>query len=834
QDVTETNLESLRGAVGVVTQRTEIISGTVAENIALFAPLPSGAVEHAIAALGLTDWVAGLPDGLGTKLGAGGTKLSAGEEQLVSFARLLVRNVQVVVLDEATARMDPLSEARVVAASQKLLAGRTGVIVAHRLSTIERADLVAVLDHGRVAQFGYRTDLASQPGPFRDLLRAARSEHQVSDTDVDEVTEASPTEAEQALAGSVVAASVVPASSSGSSDVGSSDMGAGSSSSDIANKRRKGRVPDRRAPHQGMGQMRAVVRTFRAHKAWGLLGALCFGTAGLLASQGPIVGLLWGETVTGIEQGTPTGWLLTGLIAALFAGTALVMYGVLVYPMWWIQVSLRTRLNVMRGQTMQRRLPATPAGEVVARAMDSDRFLGYSDAWIDFCAAMLAILITSLLGWTWIAGAVLVGVMGSSALIAWAGRSISGKSAKAAADQRARYGRELVSTFDAVRTVKLSARTGPVHEHLAEIDAARVRASIREQTVNAVLGGVPVMVAFTGQIVAWFLFYLGMWPLTTTMMVAGTATGFIYYAWVAGAVITQAPGVRAWQVATQAFADGADLTELPVGVDLVKGLAPQPKPVVELVEPVVELVETTGIKPVETTGLTRPFERLELRGITTLFDDDGTIGVSDADLTVNRGELVLLLGRVGCGKSSLLAMLAGLMSYDGELLWNGEKISDPEEFLRPGRVAYVAQVPHVLSGTFADNISLDHKSRPLDTPVQDARLSEDVAVAGGMGGLVGHRGVKLSGGQVQRLALARALASESEILVADDVSSALDAATEIELWDALRARGMTVIGSTSKTAALARADRVVVVVAGEVVANGAWTDLAEQWGHLAG
>lgn len=173
-DVRDMDLQALRGAVGVVTQRTEILAGTLAENIALFADVPRSDVEDAVRELRLEDWVAGLPDGLDTLLGPGGTSLSAGEEQLVAFARLLVRDVQVVVLDEATARMDPLTEARVVAASERLLGGRTGVLVAHRLGTVERAHRVVVLDHGRVVQQGPQAQLARAEGPFRALLEASR------------------------------------------------------------------------------------------------------------------------------------------------------------------------------------------------------------------------------------------------------------------------------------------------------------------------------------------------------------------------------------------------------------------------------------------------------------------------------------------------------------------------------------------------------------------------------------------------------------------------------------------------------------------------------------
>ncbi|HEU4347911.1 MAG TPA: ATP-binding cassette domain-containing protein, partial [Actinoplanes sp.] len=100
--------------------------------------------------------------------------------------------------------------------------------------------------------------------------------------------------------------------------------------------------------------------------------------------------------------------------------------------------------------------------------------------------------------------------------------------------------------------------------------------------------------------------------------------------------------------------------------------------------------------------------------------------------------------------------------------------------------------------------------------------------------LIGHKGTRLSGGQLQRLALARALAPRTELLIADDVSSALDVTTELDLWRALRRHGVTVVGSTSKRAALTQADRVVVLIGGRVEAQGTWRDLETRWGHLAG
>jgi len=779
-DVVDLDLQALRSTVGVVTQQTQILAGTLRENLTLFAPVAPGVVEQAIADLGLVDWVAGLPYGLDTLLGPGGTKLSAGEEQLVAFARLLVRDVQVVVLDEATARMDPQTEALVVNAAQRLLANRTGILIAHRLSTIERADLVAVLDHGKLVQFGERAALAAEPGAYQTLLTNAAAE-----TD----------------------------------DAPESTVVTESSDTDLAATRRTVAPPDRRPPRQGISLMRAVVRLFAVHWRWGLLGGVFFTTSSFFAAQGPITGYLWGHTVTAVEQHRPAWLFLVLLTLSLIAQRLLMSYGVRWYPLWWIQNLLRIRLAIMRGQTEQRRLPPTPAGEVVGRAMDADRLVFYADRWIDFVSGFVVAAVTAAFARSWLAGAILLAVMATSAAAATLGRSIAGRSAKAAADARAQFGRALVSGLEAMRTVKLAARTQALQDHLRAVDAPRVRAAVFEHRVRALLGGVAPIMCYVAAFVGWAFFYSGRWSLTTTLLVTSSALGFVYYGIVSGAVVTEFPGARAWQLAANAFADGADLMAVPAGVSLVDGTAPSP-------------MSPTSSSDSEATST----PLLQLHDFTVIHDDDGTIGVADIDLAVRRGELVLLLGRVGSGKSSLLAALAGLMSYDGELLWDGAPVSPDaaELLLRPPRVAYVSQVPHLVSGTIADNVRLDHAERELDGPLRDARLAVDVAEAGGLDAMIGTRGVRLSGGQAQRLALARALACDPQLLVADDISSALDATTELELWDSLRARGTTVLGSTSKVAALAKADRVVVLVGGEIVADGPWTDLSADWSHLAG
>ncbi|MFD6177308.1 MULTISPECIES: ATP-binding cassette domain-containing protein [unclassified Isoptericola] len=797
-DVRDLDLQKLRAAVGVVTQRTEILAGTLAENIALFADVPRDDIEAAVRELRLDAWVSGLPDGLDTLLGPGGTSLSAGEEQLVAFARLLVRDVQVVVLDEATARMDPLTEARVVAASERLLAGRTGVLVAHRLTTIERADLLAALDHGRVVQQGPRARLAREDGPYRDLLLAS---------DAAEAPVASAGAAEE-VAAALTAHEAAPGATPEAAEQ-QVEQGAGHGAEHhVGGKRRRGAAPDLADPGEGPSLARGVLHALFVRPAWGVVGALLFLVASLVSAQGALTGFLWGQAVEGLDDGFPTVLMVSFAVLLVVAPLALA-WALFVYPRWWVEVLLRVRMAVMAGQTRQERLRATPPGEVVARSMDADRFVRYADRWVDFVNGLVIAGVTALLSGSWLAGGVLLAVMVVSAAASAIGRPIAGRSATRSSAARARFGRALVSTLDSARTVKLAARTPEVHAHLRHVDGGRVRAAIFEHRVQAALDGVPMIMVQLGVVAAWAGLLTGTWGLATALLVANAVNGFGWFGVVAGAVVTEAPGTRSWQRATGRFAAGTDLMDLPAGVDLLTGEAPLPAP-----------------------GPRRALERLRLEGVTAVHDD-GTIGVSDVDLEVRRGELVLLLGQVGSGKSSLLSALSGLMEHTGTIRWNGQDVADAQTFLRPGQVAHVAQVPRVLSGTFTENVRLDHE-RDVDGPVAAARLGQDVAEAGGPDALVGHRGVRLSGGQVQRLALARALATDAELLLADDVSSALDATTEIELWASLRERGTTVVGATSKRAALSRADRVVVLADGEVAEVGPWHELAPRWGHLAG
>lgn len=175
-DLRRAKLADLRARVGLVTQDVQLFQATVRENVTLFdGSIPDARILEAFDELGLGGWLRALPRGLDTVLGAGGGGLSAGESQLLAFTRVLLRDPGLVILDEASSRLDPATERLIDGAVGRLLDGRTGIIIAHRLATVRRVDEIMVLERGRVVEHGEREALAAAGSSrFARLLAAGR------------------------------------------------------------------------------------------------------------------------------------------------------------------------------------------------------------------------------------------------------------------------------------------------------------------------------------------------------------------------------------------------------------------------------------------------------------------------------------------------------------------------------------------------------------------------------------------------------------------------------------------------------------------------------------
>lgn len=363
--------------------------------------------------------------------------------------------------------------------------------------------------------------------------------------------------------------------------------------------------------------------------------------------------------------------------------------------------------------------------------------------------------------------------------------------------------------FTSVQSIKVAGAEASIVRHFQILNERRRKQMLRDRvftdTLNSVLGN-------TVGLGTGFILILVALNIHTTHLGVGDLAIFILYLGNISAFTSCFGSTLAKYAQT-----GVSFERM---ATLLQGAAPQ-----TLVAP--QLLYLKGALPeIQAPKKTRDarLEVVEAHGLTYRYPDTGR-GIKGVNLHIQRGTLTVITGRVASGKTTLLRVLLGLLPRDvGEIRWNGKIVSDPATFFVPPHSAYTPQVPHLFSDTLQENIllGLPEQSVNLQSAIQAAVLEHDIrGLSQGLQTIIGTRGVKLSGGQVQRTAAARMLIRDAELLVFDDLSSALDVETEQHLWQQLFAtEKRTCLVVSHRRFILQRADTILVLKDGTFEAEG--------------
>ncbi|NUM49026.1 MAG: ABC transporter ATP-binding protein [Anaerolineales bacterium] len=503
-----------------------------------------------------------------------------------------------------------------------------------------------------------------------------------------------------------------------------------------------------------------------------------------------VVGLVvraYFNTLTGEAPAAIGLWGLLALIAGLTLGRVVaILAGIWANATVLNKSSGRIRRNLL-GRVLARpgadALPGS-SGEAISRFGGDVRELEWAVEWYGDLPGIIGVTLMSLIVMGSINLTITAAIFAPMVIILLVVISLRTKILDYRAAARKAHARVIgfiAETFGAVQAVKVATAEENVTHRFEELNEARRIASLKDtmlsemmttifrSTINLGVGLTLLMAgkameagAFTIGDFALFIMY--MWPLTDSM--------FGY-----GHMIARH---------NQAKVSLDRLTYLLMGESPRELIKPGPVYMDGTLPDVPTFVKTEADR----------LETLEVRDLSYVYPESGR-GIRGATFDVQRGTITVITGRIGSGKTTLLRALLGLLPAEGERLWNGARVAEPHRFFIPPRAAYTPQVPRLFSETLRDNILMGQPNtnedvhRALRTAVFDQDLE---TMEKGLDTLVGPRGVRLSGGQVQRTSAARMFVTDAELFVFDDLSSALDVETERTLWGRIFSDRLSVVG----------------------------------------
>ena len=780
-DLRSLSFAQIRSMISVVNQDTFLFHGTVEDNIRMGRPEASEPdVEAAARAANIHDFVTALPQGYRTIIGEKGIKLSGGQRQRLAIARALLRDTPILVLDEALSAIDAENEAVIQEALDRLMRGRTTLILAHRLSSVIDCDRILVLDQGRVAEVGSHGELMQRGGVYATLM------------------------AEQAREGATFDTIDTPAT-------GARDGERPADGSGIPAKP----VTEGIIAAEGLGWTQLVTSLMRHILPWKdrLAATFVFGVLRVLAFIG--VGVASALVVLDLKNGQPYGtWLWVLAVLAPLSG-------VLHWFESWMAHDMAFRLLAEMRIAVFRKLDAlAPAYLVRRRTGDLMELATHDVELVEYFfahtvapafvavlvpAAVLVVLASANL---WVALALvpfLIAVAGSPFLMRKRVDRL-GSRAREAAGELGAVAVDSVQGLGEIVAFQQESRRGDQLDALSDRHIRLRVPFFAELTLQHTLleiltglGGLAVVVtgaavAAQGQLDA------GLLPLLALLAMAA----FL-------------PVSEIAQVGRQ-LADTLGATRR------LYALENEPVPV----------TDGPGVTP------HRGPAALALETVRFAYPGQTRTALHDASIVIPPGRTVALVGTSGAGKTTTAQLLMRFWDPDaGRIMLNGSDLRDYKLDDLRRQIALVAQDTYLFNDSLRSNILIarpDASAAELDAAVEHASLSELVAtLPHGLDTPVGERGTGLSGGQRQRVAIARAFLKDAPVLILDEATSHLDAVNEQAVrhaLDRLQAERTTIV-IAHRLSTVRDADLIVVVDSGRVIESGTHHELLARGGLYA-
>jgi ATP-binding cassette subfamily B protein len=506
-------------------------------------------------------------------------------------------------------------------------------------------------------------------------------------------------------------------------------------------------------------------------------------------------------------------WIGAALVACEVARMSTIHAGALMWTRAWVHMQSLLRANLLNAQVAsggpEAGQPVGSAGEAITHFRDDvEDVTMFIDGFVDISAGVV---------FTVLAGLVLGSVDGRAALVlliplvgvAMATRTLDSRIKRYRAADRiasSAVGGLLGDVMAAATTVKVNNAIEPTIAHLHKLVDQRRRTAVRDRVLDESVWAFSQGAADVG---------LGLVLLSAAgAMAAGRfsvgqlAVFSAYLGWLSflprmvGRMLARRKQVAVAFERMSLLVAGTESTNTVTERHLPIGLRQQRN------------------RPQTHRPERVPLEVLDVRCLSAHYPSGA--GVQDISFSVRRGSFIVLTGPIGSGKSTLLRAVLGLAhqaEVTGDVAWNGRLLADRAAFLIPPNAAFLPQVPQLISDSVADNIALgivDDEQLSLALELAAVRADID-EMPDGANTLIGPRGLRLSGGQRQRVATARALVHSPELVVLDDLSSALDIETELQLWSNLAAAGITVLAVSHRAVAFDRADQVLRLDGGRLV-----------------